>query len=443
MRLQWQDKAAHGHKGRRMRSRYRFVIMALLFLAGVINYMDRSALGIAAPIIAKELSISPSMLGIIFSSFFATYALFNFVGGVLSDRFGTRRVFAGAMALWSICCGLTGLMTSFSQLLIGRLAFGAGEGPMAATTNKTITNWFPREETGRMVGVTFAGQPIGTALAGPVVGLIAVATSWRVSFFVIAIIGLVWTGFWWVLMRERPADHLRVSPDELRLIECSRSTHVPLVHVSGGSILDYLKKPSVLAVAAVLFSANYVLYFFLSWLPSYLTATFHLDIARMSIISVIPWLCGALGYICGGMLSDFLFRKTGNGVFARKMIAILGLSMAALCVVLTAIASSVTMAILLIAIANFFLLMTPQAGWALVQEIVPATRVGAVGGFCHLLSNISGVIGPSVTGFAVQYGGGYTSSFLLAGAVAILGAVTVLLLLRTSPSLTVLQAIVE
>ncbi|WP_256972111.1 MFS transporter [Paraburkholderia caledonica] len=126
--------------------KYRYIVALLLFIAGAINYMDRAALGVVAPILNKELSLSPSQLGVVFSSFFFGYSIFAFVGGQLADKYGPRRVFSWAMGTWSILCGLTAAATGFGTLLVSRALFGFGEGPMNSTTNRTITNWFPRDE---------------------------------------------------------------------------------------------------------------------------------------------------------------------------------------------------------------------------------------------------------------------------------------------------------
>ena len=149
--------------------KYRYVVAGLLFTAGAINYMDRAALGIVAPIVSKTLELSPSQLGVIFSSFFVGYAIFSFLGGYFADKWGTRRVFTWAMGIWSLFCGLTAAATGFVSLLLTRVFFGIGEGPMSSNTNRTISNWFPRHETATMIGFTFSGQTLGNAIAGPVV----------------------------------------------------------------------------------------------------------------------------------------------------------------------------------------------------------------------------------------------------------------------------------
>ncbi|HET6306049.1 MAG TPA: MFS transporter, partial [Rhodopila sp.] len=290
--------------------RYRYVVAALLFVAGMINYMDRAALAVAAPLVRHDLHLSPSQLGLIFSTFFFGYTIFTFVGGTLADRYGPKRIFTWAMAGWSVACAATAGMTGFVSLLACRAVFGVGEAPMCTTTTKTISNWFPREETGTMIGVTFAGQPIGSALAGPIVGFVALAYGWRVSFLVIGVLGLLWVLAWRLLVTDLPGQHPRVSAAEARLITESRAAYMPPERETG-SLFSFLMRRSVIAVGVSLFAANYVIYFFMSWLPTYLTDALHLDIQHMAIISMIPWMCGAVGYIGGGLISDGLARRSG------------------------------------------------------------------------------------------------------------------------------------
>jgi MFS transporter, ACS family, hexuronate transporter len=414
--------------------RYRWVIAILLFLANAINYLDRSALSIVAPIITKDLGFNAAQLGLVFSAFFVGYSIFCFVGGWAADRWGPKIVFGVAMVWWSLFCGTTALVTGFVSLLVVRVLFGFGEGPMGSTTNKTISNWFPREEAGTIVGVTNAGNPIGGAISGPIVGLIAVAYSWRASFVVVTVIGLTWAAYWWWLVTDTPAQNARVSAAERELVSRSRAQSAAKEDTT--SIGHWLRSPTVLVIALAFFSYNYVLYFFLTWLPSYLTSVHHLDVKSMSVLTVIPWVCGALGMVVGGLSSDFLFKRTGNSILARKVVLVGALGVAAVLVILVTQVKSTEAAVTLIATANLFLLMAPQNCWVLIQETVPSARIGSVGGYVHFLSNLAGIIGPALTGFIVQYGGGYGASFVLAGALAIAGAIAVLMVVRARQQLT-------
>ncbi|OQP34399.1 MFS transporter [Pantoea latae] len=415
-----------------MRKNYRVVIALLLFFAGMLNYLDRAALSVMAPLIKSDLHINDAEMGILFSCFFIGYCAFCFLGGWAADRFGPRRVYAWAAGVWSLFCGATALVTGFAHLLIVRMLFGIGEGPMGTTTNKSIANWFPKNETGRAVGFTNAGQPLGAAIAAPVVGLVGLHYGWRIAFVVIALLGFIWVACWLWLFRDKPEDHPRVGAAERELIGRHRPATQAAVtpQQDRHSLWRYVFSLPVLGVASAFFCFNYIQYFFLSWLPSYLTDFQHLDIKSMSIIGVLPWLGATVGFLGGGIVSDMLFRRTQNFLLSRKLVIFVGLAVAALCVLLTAWSKDVVSAVALITLASVFAYMTPQACWSLLQDIVPAGRIGTAGGFVHLLANLAGILSPGITGFLIQYGGGYHTAFLLASALALAGMLLLALLVR-------------
>lgn len=415
------------------KSNYRVVVALLLFFAGMLNYLDRAALSVMAPLIKGELHIDDAQMGILFSAFFIGYCLFCFIGGWGADKFGPRKVFGYAAALWSLFCGATALVTGFGHLMIVRILFGIGEGPMGTTTNKSISNWFPRKEVGRAVGFTNAGQPLGAAVAAPIVGLVGLNFGWRVSFIVIALLGFVWLAAWLALFRDKPEQHPKVSQAEKTLIVEGRpATRTVKGEASSDnhSLWYYVFSKPVLGVAAAFFCFNYIQYFFLSWLPSYLTDFQHLDIKSMSIIGILPWIGATVGFMGGGVVADILYRRTGNFLFSRKAVIFAGLLVAAICVLLTAYTRNTAGAVALITVASVFAYMTPQACWSLLQDIVPAHRIGTAGGFVHLLANIAGILSPGVTGFLIQYGGGYQSAFLLSSGLSLAGIVFMALLVR-------------
>lgn len=200
----------------------RWNIVFFLSLGGAINYMDRSAFAIAAPMFASDLKLTPGELGIIFSSFSIGYALFNFVGGYASDRYGPRTVFTVSMAFWSLFCGLIGAASGFISMLVIRVLFGAGEGPFASTLNKMVNNWFPRREVASAIGIATAGNPLGGAIAGPIMGSLVLFIGWRLAFVAIAVLGFVWMIGWLKIARDKPEQHPTISQSELQLIQQAR-----------------------------------------------------------------------------------------------------------------------------------------------------------------------------------------------------------------------------
>jgi len=402
----------------------------LLFTASVIAFIDRAALSVAAPFVREELHLTPSQMGTIFSAFFGGYALFCFIGGWASDRFGPKKTYAVAMFVWSVFCGLTAAASSFIALLVLRIFFGIGEGPMGAVTNKSARNWFPSRETGIVMGLSpSGGNMVGAAFAGPLVAFLATMFGWRAAFIVIMLLGFVWLAAWLWLMADTPAQSKRVTQAERSYIEEGRASanagtdaSLPLKH--------YLTSPMVLGIAFAFFASNYILYFFLSWLPSYLVDVRHLDIRSMSILGSIPWIMGLLGCTLGGLFSDALLARTGNPTFARKIIVVAGLVIGAILLIAATQVTTTGAAVTLIAAITFLNATTPLACWSLVQEMVPSRRVGSVGGYVHFLSNLSGIVGPAATGYIIEYGGGYGASFVMAGTIAALAALVVLFFVR-------------
>lgn len=411
-----------------MFARLRWLIIALLFIGGGISYLDRAALSVAAPLIVKDMGLDPAQLGIVFSSFFVGYALFCFVGGFASDRLGPRNVFGIAMTVWSVFCGLTAAATGIFSLLVVRVIFGMGEGPFSSTANKFVSNWFPRPEQASAVGMANAGQPLGAALAGPVVGLIAVAAGWRLSFIVIAAIGLVWVVAWMWLATDRPEQHSWLDKEALRAHareQARRSSELETLPLGA-----YLRRPAILATAFAFFGYAYILYFFLSWFPSYLTMAHHLSIQKMGVVNAIPWLVGFIGLAAGGFVCDALYRITGNALLARKLVLVVSLIIAAACVALAGVVSGITAVVALMAVTVFFMYLTASTYWAIILDTVAESRVGGVSGFVHLIANLAGIVAPAVTGYLVEISGSFTSAFVLTGAIAVVGALGVALLVR-------------
>jgi MFS transporter, ACS family, hexuronate transporter len=415
-------------KTRTMLSHNRWVPISFLFAGGLINYMDRSALSVAAPLVMRDLRLDAAQLGIIFSSFFAGYALFNFIGGSAADLFGPKRVFAFSMTAWSVFCGLTAAATGFSSLLVIRVLFGCGEGPFAAAANKMVNNWFSPRRIATAIGLANAGTPIGGALSGTVVGWVAAHYGWRASFIVLAALGLLWTLCWALTVNDRPALQEQGDMEGLK----GGCGGLASPRKSQASLSFYLRQPTVIATGAAFFSYSYVLYFFLSWFPSYLMMSRHLDIGRMSLLNTIPWILGTFGLLLSGLVCDFLTLICPDLLTARKLVLVVCLVLTAICVSLTGLVSNLSWSVALMAVTIFCVYLTGATYWAIIQDVVSAEHVGAAGGFVHLIANCAGIVGPAITGFIVQATGTFTSVFLLAGGVALLGALAVAVFVRRS-----------
>ncbi|WP_321895432.1 MFS transporter [Paraburkholderia heleia] len=412
-----------------------WVTVFLLFLVYGINYLDRVALSITAPLVQKDLGIDAAQMGIVFSSFFVGYALFNFVGGIASDRLGPKIVYVLAVGLWSIFCGLTAAAVGFASLLVLRVLFGMAEGPLCAGANKMVNNWMPRDIAATSMGLLSAGSPLGGAIAGPVIGLLAISFGWRPAFWIICAIGLVWCVAWMLLTADRPSESRFVSTlDEAeparRGSNVAHTTHTVPESAAAAPLSTWLRQPLVIATAVAFFAYNYVLFFFLSWFPSYLVQAHHLNIREMSLATVVPWLVGTVGLAAGGAISDAIFRWTGKLMLSRKLVLSTCLAATGVCVGVAGLVHTAAAAIALMSIALFLLYVTGALYWAIVQDVVHSAKVGSVSGCMHCVGSLSGVIGPAVTGFLVERSGSFATAFALAGVVALTGAVLSAIFIR-------------
>lgn len=411
----------------------RWTIVLLLFLVYMINYLDRVALSLTLPMVEKDLTLNAEQFGMIFGSFFFGYALFNFIGGVATDRFGPRIVLGLAVGMWSLFCGMTALATGFWSLLILRVLFGMAEGPICASANKAINGWFPKKQAATAMGLLSAGSPLGGAVAGPIVGYLALAFGWRPAFVIICLIGLVWMAIWFFVAADNPAKSGRVSAEERAWIEresTGQQGQDTAPAQAAASFASYLRQPVILVTAFAFFCYNYILFFFLSWFPAYLVQAHGLDMKSMSVTTMIPWIVGFVGLALGGWISDKIFNITGKLLLSRKIILVTSLFAAAVCVALAGTVSEVSAAVVMMSVSIFFLYITGAIYWAIVQDVVHKSRVGSVSGFIHLIGSLSGIIGPVVTGFIVHHSGKFDSAFILAGGIAAVGALLVLLVIR-------------
>lgn len=419
-----------------MAKNLRWTIVFLLFLVYMINYLDRVALSITLPMIEQDLSLNAEQFGIIFGSFFFGYAVFNFIGGLAVDKFGPLLVLGVAVGLWSIFCGFTALASGFYSMLILRVLFGMAEGPICSSANKMINGWFPRKQAATAMGLLSAGSPLGGAVAGPIVGYLALAFGWRPAFMIICAIGIVWMLIWFFVASDSPEKSRHVSQEERTLIAQQKSEELNADNNQqpGHSLMFYMKQPIILATAFAFFCYNYILFFFLSWFPSYLVQAHGLNIKEMSITTVIPWIVGFIGLALGGIISDWIFRLTGKLLLSRKIVLVVCLLAAAICVALAGTVSQVIPAVILMSVSIFFLYVTGSIYWAIIQDVVHKSRIGGASGFIHLVGSVSGIIGPIVTGFIVQNTGKFDSAFILAGCVAALGALLVFFVIRPAAS---------
>ncbi|MBF8191050.1 MFS transporter [Nonomuraea sp. K274] len=420
-------------------------MLSMNFLVLGLNYADRAAIGVAAPVIIAEYGFSMTTWGWISAVFFVGYAPFCFVGGYTSDRFGPRKVMAWAIAWWSLFTALTAAGFSAVSFMIIRFLFGFGEGPQASVTAKTMSNWFPQRQLGTALGLSQASTPLGGAVGTPIVVALMAAFdgNWRAPFIVLGGVGVFFAVGWWVVVRDKPSAHPRVGQaeaEEMAADEREQDT-TRLGNGAGeddAPLLSYLRRPLVLTTALSYLGYSWVLYTFLTWFPVFLTEAHGVKLEELAVAGALPWVAGFFGLALGGVFTDTLGRRLGLFA-ARKWTIVIGLIVVALAFTPVGVVDSTGAAVALMGAVVFVLYIVGAQFFALIGPAIPKARFGSVSGFVHFIANLSGIFAPVVVGFLVED----TKSWVLAFGVSALiaGVPAVLLALfgraeRLAPSAT-------
>jgi MFS family permease len=385
------------------RARYAVVGFALSMMA--IAYLDRVCISIAAPSIQRDLALSDTQMAYVFSAFTLAYALFEVPSGWLADRLGARWMLARIVVWWSVMTAATGLATGFLSLLALRLLFGMGEAGALPSTSRAFARWLPARERGSCFGLTIMAGALGGALAQPLVAHLVETVSWRWSFPIFGIAGLVWASAWFAWFRDDPHTHRQVNGAELALIGADPPVARPPVPWRA-----ILRHRGLLALCLMYGGAIYGWYFYLTWLPTYLLRARGFELRSVGWLAALPLLAIAFGVFAGGWLSDLLCRRLGPSP-GRRLPGLVGLPAAALCVI-AAVETPVpqTATYLLTAAAGLAALGVAPA-WAVCLEI-GGLHTGVLSGLMNTFGNLGGVLSPLVVGWCLDAGGSWNAPLL-------------------------------
>ena len=379
-------------------------MVALLALAALINYIDRGNLSIAAPLLKWELGLSFSQIGILSGSFFFTYSLFLPVSGWLADRFDVKWVMAVGFFVWSGATAVTGSLHAFTALLAARLMLGIGESVAYPSYARTLVRHVPEVGRGFANALIAAGVGCGPALGTFFGGTLMARFGWRPFFIVLGVLSMVWLIPWITWM---PRGGTAVSP----------------VEQGGAGFLELLKERSMWGTCGGLFGANYVLYFEITWLPTYLVHERHFSMGTMAKIGGLGYLCYAAAAAVFGWISDRWIAAGGSPTLVRKTFAGVGAGSAGLLLLGCALAGP-TASVILLLLAFAAGGMCGSNIWAITQTLAGPRMAGRWTGLQNFLGNLAGVIVPTVTGFVVDYSGRFLMAFVIMAIVAMLAALS-------------------
>ncbi|WP_035452663.1 MFS transporter [Alicyclobacillus herbarius] len=402
----------------------RWVIAFLMWAAIAINYIDRSNLSAAAPVLSQQLHINSVDMGIVMSSFFWTYAFFQIPSGWFADKIGHRISLAFAVGWWSVMTALTAAARSFGALVGIRLLLGLGEAGAYPSNAGVTAKWFPDKERARVSGIFDSGSKVGTAVAMPLIVLLMSHFGWQVPFIVSGLLGLVWVAVWVWYYRD-PEKHRYANAEEIRYIREGQvkkeglSAQVPM------KWYELFRYRNIWAMCVGFFTLNYAIYFFITWFPDYLVNERGMKMMTMGFVAMIPPLAGLVAELVAGWTMDFLYTKGLSLTVVRKVHLVGGMIIAT-SIALAGLVNSAVWAVALLAISYAGLEFAACAIWSLPGDVAPANMTSTVGGIQNCASNIAGILGPIVTGAIVAAAHSFVPALLVSGAMTLIGALTYL-----------------
>ena len=416
----------------------RYLILLMLFVVTTINYADRATIAIAGSSLQKSLGIDALTLGFIFSAFGWAYVAGQIPGGWLLDRFGSKKVYALSIFTWSLFTVLQGFVGDFGvstavvALFMLRFLVGLAEAPSFPGNARIVAAWFPTAERGTASAIFNAAQYFATVLFAPLMGWIVFSFGWQHVFMIMGGVGLVFSAVWMKVIHS-PRQHPHINQAELEHI-ASNGGMVDMddkpVGKNTGPKWDYVRQlltnRMMLGVYLGQYCINGITYFFLTWFPVYLVQERGMTILKAGFIASLPAICGFVGGVLGGVVSDWLLRRGHSLTFARKAPIIGGLLLSSTIVACNYVDIE-WMVVGFMALA-FFGKGVGALGWAVVSDTSPKQIAGLSGGLFNMFGNIASITTPIVIGYIIATTGSFKWALVFVGANALVAVLSYLVI---------------
>lgn len=407
-------------------SHVRYHIAGLLFFVTIVNYGNRAVLSIAGPPMSVSLGFDAVDMGYIFSAFSWAYVICQLPGGWLLDRFGSRPVYLCSIFFWSIFTLLQGavvfLTGQWAFALLFGLCFMVGmvSSPSFPGNSRIAAAWFPAQERATALAFVNSSQYVATVLFVPLMASLILACGWPWVFVCMGTAGLLAAWLWHKNMHT-PLRHPDINALELQYIEEGDAlTHLDCTeagHKTSNSGIKHIKQlltsRMMLGIYLGQYCINALSFFFVTWFPVYLIQGRNMSFMDAGFIAAIPALCGVMGCLLGGFISDRLMCKTRSLTLARKAPIIIGMLLASTLLLCNYVESTVWM-VFFMSIA-FFGKGFGALGWAVLADTSPSEITGLCGGLFNTCSNMSGIVTPIVIGYIVQSTGSFANALIFVG----------------------------
>lgn len=419
------------------KTNYRFIALLMILLVLAFSTGDRAALSVAAGGMQKSLHLTKVDIGIVMSAFSWTYCIMQLPGGWLGDKIGSKKVMAIAISLWSVVTFILGfsgwLFFSLGVLILLRVLLGVFESPVGPASGRILAGWFPTKERGIAGAIYNSAQYLSIAVFTPFMGWIAYKFGWEYVYIDMGVLGIVIVALWLKLFYI-PRRHPKVNQAEIDYIKeggglvdfdydsgVSESGKIEKKTFKLRDIGTLFKSRTIVGVFIAQYCVCAITYFYLTWFPTYLVEARGFSILKAGIIASLPAICGCIGGVSSGFVSDGIFRKTNNLSIARKIPITIGLLLSTSIIACNYTNSNVIV-IFLMSLA-FFGKGFGNLAWTVIGDIAPKRILGVTGGLINGIGNFAGVVTPIVIGIIVTKSGSFNGGLLyigLHGVVAIL-----------------------
>ena len=410
-------------------TRARITLLWFAFFLAVVTYLDRVCISAAAPFISDELHLTTVQMGEVLSAFALAYSLFEIPSGWLGDVVGPRKVLTRIVLWWSAFTMLTGAAFGYGSLVATRFLFGAGEAGAFPNMSRSLSRWFPLRERGKANGVMFFGSRVGGMLSVPIALLLINRWGWRASFVIVGAIGLVWAAAWFTWFRDAPGEHPSVGREELLWIE--QDGRVDELTKASTPWRALLRSHNLYLICAMYFTYGYGLYFYFTWLPTYLIRVLGFSALSGGLLSGLPFLFAGIANLSGGWLTDVLARTRGLRT-ARCGLGFASFFAGALLTFASTLVPQPIAKAILLALALGSVDLALSACWAVCLDI-GRDHAGVITGCMNTFSNLGGVITPLVVAYAVDRWQSWTFPFYVTAIVYAAGACAWLAIDPTEP----------
>ena len=355
-----------------------------LFLLSVVTYLDRVCINSAAPEMQRDLGLSNAQWGMVLSAFLAAYGLLEIPGGWLGDRFGPRLILTRIVVWWSGFTALTGVVSSYGQLLTVRALFGAGEAGAYPNASCVVSRWFPPEQRARAQGIVFMAGRLGGALSPLLVLPLISNWGWRSVFYAFSLLGVLWAGWWWRFFRDYPKDNQNVNDAEISVIgpPPERSTHVPF-----GKLI---RNGNFWAILGMYHFFCYASNWYLFWTANYLSTEKGWESSELAAYTALPFLLAAAADWGSGSLSDRLVKRIGLK-WGRRIVGISGIGAAGVLMLLSLVIQDRVAASIVLALGFAASDVMLPVAWAVCVD-VGREAAGTISGAMNTAGQFGGVV---------------------------------------------------